>query len=463
VVWGEEEMSDFFREFSDDNLFELFLHLTGKDFGRLESCSKELHNRLKAKAKAFYKFRCSKYLWLLGEGWNTTQWVRHYTHLCLEKYAPRMIIIGGSSNRNNNNVEQWLRSCEDISSLTTSSSSSLKPFKTRHAESTLPTQMMTGQLSDMNVPRNACAVSRNPETHALFVSGGWDGKSCHTSIEYMLPTSNKWKLSADQLLEPRCFHAAVYDRVHEHLIMGGSSHLFQGAIVSQTMEKHSLKEKISPVVITNMLHKRAGHVASLNPLTKNIVVCGGYGGGSIYHNTVERMVLNGESTGFQKLPSMSTKKTGSGGGHGPYGYMYICGGSTNGGDGLKIVERLDLRMKKWETIAPLNCGRGYCSASWSADGRLYCMGGSILKPTEMLHGGQIHVVDMQQTYDTIEMFDPRYGKSWIVMNEPLKIQRADLCCTIRLTTSNVVVESLLKRENPVIDWWQSRRMRTRNF
>ena len=34
------------------------------------------------------------------------------------------------------------------------------------------------------------------------------------------------------------------------------------------------------------------------------------------------------------------------------------------------------------------------------------MGGSILKPTEMLHGGQIHVVDMQQTYDTIEMFDP---------------------------------------------------------
>jgi hypothetical protein len=74
-----------------------------------------------------------------------------------------------------------------------------------------------------------------------------------------------------------------------------------------------------------------------------------------------------------------------------------------------------------------------------------------------------HGVDMQQTYDTIEMFDPRYGKSWIVMNEPLKIQRADLCCTIRLTTSNVVVESLLKRENPVIDWWQSRRMRTLNF
>ena len=273
-------------------------------------------------------------------------------------------------------------------------------------------------------------------------------------------------MQRNTLVEPRCFHAAVFDSEHGHLILGGSSHLFQGATVSHTVEQQpsSTHPAMSPRVVATMLHKRAGHVGSLNSLTRQLVVCGGYGGGSVYHDTVEVMDLNdasGMNSGFQQLPPMGTRKTGAGGGFGPDGCMYVCGGSTNGSDGLTVVERLDLRTKQWETLAPLNCGRGYCSGAWNAEGRLYVAGGSVLQPRNVTLGGTTHTVVSQKTWDTIEMYDARKNDGWhVVVDHKLQVERADLCVVARLMTSSVGLTSVMKRENPVVDWWQSRRMRT---
>ena len=63
--------------------------------------------------------------------------------------------------------------------------------------------------------------------------------------------------------------------------------------------------------------------------------------GSIYHDTVEMIDLS-HPQGFVELPTMTTKKTGAGGGFGPDGCMYVCGGSTNGTDGLDVLECLDI-------------------------------------------------------------------------------------------------------------------------
>ena len=447
-------MADFFKRFGDDNIIELVNNLTATSFTNLECCSTELQSRLRPLTTYLLKLRLQQYLWLTGDNWNTTQWINHYIHLRLQRHPPCMFVVGGSSNRNNHDSEQWLKSCEYIDCSTTHTGETKEDGGTH-----LPP-------NELSVARDACAITRHPETHTLYVSGGWDGETCHSSIESLTSTSREWVVSAQQtLIEPRCFHAAVYDREHGHLLMGGSSNLFQGAVVSRTMEQHlpttSSGSASSPRLITDMLHKRAGHLASLNPLTRDIVVCGGYGGETVYHDTVEVLCLNnGMDSAFQALPTMSTKKTGAGGGFGPGGCMWVCGGSTNGSDGLTRVERLDLRMKKWETMAPLTQGRGYCSAAWSADGRLYCAGGSVLRENQMLHNGTLHTFNVQETWDTIEVFDPRKGGEWVVLGRNLMVERADLCLTSRLTTSRVAVDAILRRENPVVDVWQSRRMRT---
>ena len=58
------------------------------------------------------------------------------------------------------------------------------------------------------------------------------------------------------------------------------------------------------------------------------------------------------------------------------------------------------------------------------------------------------------------MFDPRKGDEWVVLGRNLMVERADLCVTSRLTTSRVAVDAIQRRQNPVVDVWQSRRMRT---
>ena len=233
--------------------------------------------------------------------------------------------------------------------------------------------------------------------------------------------------------------------------------MFQGAIVSNTVERPA-HHQLFPC---KMIHTRAGHIASINPLTRAVVVCGGYGGGDVYHNSVEMLDLNSSegSRGFVELPSMRHKRTGSCGGFGPDGCMYVCGGSTNGSDALVHVERLDLRTREWEELPPLGLGRGYTSGCWSADECLYVCGGSELRDVLVEVNGQQFQVTKQFTSETIERYDPRMNM-WETLPQKMSVERADHCVVARLMMTERARASLERKENPVVDVWQSRGMRT---
>ena len=453
-----EKMDDFLHQFSNDNLIELVGHLSGTEFGRLECCSKDLMERLRPKTLWFYRSLClkSSSWFLVGNQvgdqsqfqFTSTQWLAHYLHMVRSTSTTHssVLAVGGSTNRNpgHHNPDdgedscQWLNTCEHIA----------------------PVPQRTGP--SMHECRDACAVTRDPTTHTLWISGGWNGQSCHRSLEYLSSqdSATHWSLSQETLLEPRCFHAAVFDREHGHLVLGGSNHLFQGAVVSRTVEQPSAHMMFP----ASMLYRRTGHLGSLHPDTRQLIVCGGYGGNvegsEMYHETVEMLDMNRpEEKGFVKLPNMTTKKTGFGGGFGPDGCLYVVGGSTNGSDGLSVVEKLDLREKKWTRMANLKVGRGYTGAAWGLDGALYCCGGSILAPQPFEDNGQQFIVEQQQTFSSVERYDYRMNK-WEILQEKLSVERADHCMITRLFISDASRLALARRMNPVEDVWQSRRMRT---
>ena len=104
-------------------------------------------------------------------------------------------------------------------------------------------------------------------------------------------------------------------------------------------------------------------------MTNQILVVAGYGGGSTYRKTAEILDITGwrpdqftsdgahkqnSSTLFRPLPhELSQPRTGCVGGFGPQGSFYCCGGSTDGGNAVSILERLDLREAKgFELRAP---------------------------------------------------------------------------------------------------------------
>ena len=451
-----KQQLDFFQSFGDDNILELILHLTGKSFSHLECASSELLMRLRPLTKKFYRTLCLPYLWFLGDNptWNGQQWLLHYLHISSNTSHSHLLVLGGSTNRqpggghNHDDDDdeeeqlQWLNSCENIPY-----SNGDAVYNAQHDLCTTPT---------MNLPRDACAVTRCPHTHTLWVSGGWNGEESHRSIEYLTSNQgqNSWSMSNHSLIEQRCFHASVFDNKYGLLVLGGSNHLFQGAVVSNTIEM-PMRHQMFPF---SMLHKRTGHIGSLNPLTRQLIVCGGYGGGAIYHDTVEMIDLS-HPQGFVALPTMTTKKTGAGGGFGPDGCMYVCGGSTNGTDGLDVLECLDVREQKWQTKASMHIKRGYTNAAFGIDGSLYCGGGSVLQPRIVMDatGNPVVIGNEQVTYSSIERYDVRMNE-WEMMasEKELSVERADHCLISRLLVGGSVTSGLRSRENPVVDVWQSR-------
>jgi len=432
---------------SDDNLHELIRHFGGVQFALLLCCSKELQQRLKSFSRSFFRSHCQSYFWFLGDRpeWTEQQWIRNYLHL-QHQVAPSVLAIGGSSNRNLPGEDQWLNSAENL------------------LEEDVMVESLINNVPSLTVARDATACCRD-SNHTLWISGGWNGSSCHQSIECLTSVATDWVQSEQTLFEPRCFHAALFDQELGHLVLGGSDHLFQGAKVSNTVELPA-QHQLFPC---QMIHSRTGHIASINPLTRIVVVCGGYGGGNIYHHSVEMIDLNSAGSGsgdrgFVTLPNMRFQRTGSCGGFGPDGSMYVCGGSTDGSDALSSVERLDIRTRTWEELPSMAEGRGYTGGCWGADGCLYVCGGSELRDVVQqglpgMPSGVEHRFWQQVTSDTIERYDPRMNK-WETLSQKLSLERADHCVVARLMMTEKARASLERIENPVVDVWQSRGMRT---
>ena len=108
-------------------------------------------------------------------------------------------------------------------------------------------------------------------------------------------------------------------------------------------------------------------------------------------------------------------------------------------------------------------GRGYTGGCWGTDGCLYVCGGSeLVLQQQALPGMPAGVVNQfwqQVTSDTIERYDPRMNK-WETLSQKLSLERADHCVVARLMMTEKARASLERIENPVVDVWQSRGMRT---
>lgn len=92
------------------------------------------------------------------------------------------------------------------------------------------------------------------------------------------------------------------------------------------------------------------------------------------------------------------------------------GGSPDGARGSKTIERLDLRVGRWEKLVPeLAVGRAYCAAAFGASGLLYVMGGQDFEEE-----------DDEDRPVTDEILDVRRPDRWRVSSVEVEEEMVDL-------------------------------------
>ena len=444
--------------------------LDGNSFARLQSTDRACRNVLRGYEAAFYATRVADHAWFFGElagndcGGPSPALSRY---LRLRASSHRILVIGGSSNRGDQ--DQYLSSVEEFSPAT----APLSPSAT--------------VAPPLLVARDACAlaVSSRHRHHAVFAVGGWDGDRALATVESLRPEGSGWEMCSQRLVKARCFTASVVAGDGTLLVFGGGEHLYQGAEVFTSTEASSAASGSRPQGPFNirpelrLLAPRTGHCCAINRLTNQVLVVAGYGGGSIYRQTAELLDLTGwrpkdevaTSAGenkesgnslFQPLShQLSQPRTGCVGGFGPHGAFYCCGGSTDGGDAVSLLERLDLREPTgFELRAPMAQRRGYFSGCFALDGRLYVSGGSHLMPAELhFHEGVPHIIRPQVTENSIECYDPRMDR-WETIDQTLMTERADHQMGVLLQLNDQARRALVSRANPVVDVWQRRSMMT---
>ena len=124
-------------------------------------------------------------------------------------------------------------------------------------------------------------------------------------------------------------------------------------------------------VVPDMLQRRCGH-SLVTTFDDQVLAMGGYGGGTIYHNSVE--ILDAER-GWHLLQPMRSKRSGFAAAVGMGGRVLVAGGSEDGETPLRTVEALDPREGSWSKLASMNQRRGYSSGTMGPKGRFLVSGG----------------------------------------------------------------------------------------
>jgi len=132
-----------------------------------------------------------------------------------------------------------------------------------------------------------------------------------------------------------------------------------------------------------------GHGAAYDASRECVHVVGGYGGGSVFHNSFETLQVStsGRESGWiMDSRAMKSRRSGHGLCFGPDNCLYAIGGSEDGNIMLASCERLDLRSRAWESISAMATNRGYTAAGFDCDGSLYVVGGSnsIIQPQDSI-------------------------------------------------------------------------------
>ena len=222
-----------------------------------------------------------------------------------------------------------------------------------------------------------------------------------------------WTSPLPDLPEPRCFAAATFDGAGRLWVAGGGDAMSRGAacltsVVYLDVRARGIRTDSGDgsssasasasasgggatsggadaanadeglegewVAAGDMLEPRCGLALAGDGRTSTLYCCGGYSGGLLYQQTVERFDMLGVQRPTM-LPLMATPRSGCGAGVGPDGALYVVGGSDNGSSMLASCERFDPREGCWRALPDMPTPRGYLSAAFASDGCLYVAGG----------------------------------------------------------------------------------------
>ncbi len=208
----------------------------------------------------------------------------------------------------------------------------------------------------------SCQASTYDRDRNFVILGGYSERfstaiSTVRCINMQEPTSS-WRTLVP-LCNARCYGAAVTNSSGDILHIGGGESPYQGGACFSDCYvwkygDNDWRERVVP----DMHNVRCGHSAVVL-FDDNIIVTGGYAGGTSFHSSVE--MLMSALDRWIMLPSMIVPRSGMAAVVGPCGSVYVAGGSPNGTVGHKLAERYDPREGKWAQLADMHVGRGYTS------------------------------------------------------------------------------------------------------
>jgi hypothetical protein len=209
--------------------------------------------------------------------------------------------------------------------------------------------------------RSAAAAAHNGQGN-LVVAGGWDGALALSTCELFVPSPTRapdgpveggaWT-AMSSLRRPRCFCGASFDIEGTLFVIGGGDSLWQGSEVFTSTEMFRgaagmvrlATSAAAPYAAIDMdedesaieahgwedgpalNQQRCGLGAATTP-DGRVWAVGGYGGGLLYHRTIEAL----EPVGWRLHAPMREPRTGAGVAVGPGGVLYVVGGSPDGSD-----------------------------------------------------------------------------------------------------------------------------------
>lgn len=269
-------------------------------------------------------------------------------------------------------------------------------------------------VPQLEAVRNAPCAAVDTASGWMYVVGGFDNaeEEAMASVEVFsgsraINPGAQWDVTGTivpPLPEGRCFAAAACDGQGMLFTFGGGDIMSRGARVTKSIVRLELdpnlgknEDDTEPAweEVGELIEARCGAALAADARSSLVYLCGGYGGGHQYHQTVELYDMAGERPG-ELLPLMAQPRSGCGAGVGPDGALYVVGGSHDGSTMLSSCERYDRREGRWQALPPIEQGpRGYLSATFALDGCLYTAGGC---------------GEMGDALTTFEAFDTRAGK-----------------------------------------------------
>lgn len=213
---------------------------------------------------------------------------------------------------------------------------------------------------NQDLPRSlSCGACTTDNDGNILVLGGWDdliSNTVATVRSFNTQNATRTWTSLAPLCRPRCFGGAIALSTGDLLHIGGGSSLYVGGVCfADTFIRKASTRSWQEKIVPNVLQARYGH-SVVELFNGDVVMIGGYAGGSNFHNSVEMLTRSLDR--WISLPSMSVPRSAMATVLGPDGCVYVAGGTLDGTQGHKSLERYDPREGKWTRLADMHVHRG---------------------------------------------------------------------------------------------------------